>query len=158
MLAGILQDRPALSGILVDQPAVATEAEAAFASAGLGDRVSCVGGDFFDAVPAGGDVYTIANVLHDWDDGDATAILKAVRAAIPKHGRVLVLEHVLDAPGRSAPEQRDVHLVDLHMLVMFGARERSKQEYDALLTEAGFTESRLSGTRDWNVLESRRRG
>jgi hypothetical protein len=137
---------------------VATEAEAAFASAGLGDRVSCVGGDFFDAVPAGGDVYTIANVLHDWDDGDATAILKAVRAAIPKHGRVLVLEHVLDAPGRSAPEQRDVHLVDLHMLVMFGARERSKQEYDALLTEAGFTESRLSGTRDWNVLESRRRG
>jgi hypothetical protein len=154
MLAGLLARVPTLRGILVDQPAVVAEAELAFASAGLADRTTCAGGNFFDAVPAGADVYLIANVLHDWADDEATAILRSVRAAIPDHGRVLVVEHVLDAPGRSSDELRDVHLVDLHMLVMFGARERSQGEYDALLVGAGFTASRLGGTGDWNVLES----
>ena len=155
LLASILHARPTLSGVLLDQPIVAAEAELAFAAAGLADRATCVGGDFFAAVPAGGDVYVIANVLHDWDDADATAILTAVRAAIPEDGRLLLVEHVLGAPGRSPGEQRDLHLVDLHMLVMFGARERDQQEYDALLVDAGFTPSRLRGSGDWNVLESR---
>jgi hypothetical protein len=111
------------------------------------------------SVPEGADVYTISNVLHDWDDGDSVAILGTVRRAMPAHARLLVVEHVLDAPGRSADQQRDVHLVDLHMLVMFGARERTKAEYDELLVAAGFTASVLAdmGT-DWNVLEARPAG
>jgi hypothetical protein len=155
MLAGLLGQLPSLSGTLFDQPAVAAEAEQAFASAGLADRTGCAGGSFFDAVPTGADLYLIANVLHDWDDADATAILRSVRAAIPDHARVLVVEHVLDAPGRSPDELRDVHLVDLHMLVMFGARERTHREYDELLGDAGFTASRLIGEGDWSVLEAR---
>jgi hypothetical protein len=39
---------------------------------------------------------------------------------------------------------------------MFGARERTLQEYDALLVEAGFEPSTLVDTgTTWNVLESR---
>src|SRR5262249_27576084 len=113
------------------------------------------GCDFFESVPGGGDVYTIANVLHDWDDDEALAILRTVRAAMPDHARLLVVEHVLDAPGRSFDALRDLHLVDLHMLVMFGARERTRAEYDALLTDAGFTTSRLAApVSEWNVLEA----
>ena len=155
MLSGVLRERPGLSGVLVDQPAVAREAEDTFAAAGLAERVRSVGADFFDAVPSGGDVYVIANVLHDWDDADAVRILTSVRAAMPDHGRLLVVEHVLGAPGRSPADLRDLHLVDLHMLVMFGARERDQAEYDALLEAAGFTASQLLGTDDWNVLASR---
>jgi hypothetical protein len=156
MLAGVLEAFPSLHGTLADQPDVAAEAEEAFAAAGLADRTTCVPVDFFVSVPEGADVYTIANVLHDWDDVPATSILRAVRAAMPSHGRLLVVEHVLDAPGRSFEQLRDVHLVDLHMLVMFGARERTQAEYDELLAQAGFGPSALAPTQtDWNVLEAR---
>ena len=75
---------------------------------------------------------------------------------MPDDGRLLVVEHVLDAPGRSEVGQSDVHLVDLHMLVMFGARERTHAEYDSLLVAAGFSASELADTgTDWNVLEAR---
>lgn len=155
MLVGLLEALPDLRGTVADQPAMAEEAEAAFASAGLGDRAQGVACDFFDSVPGGADVYTISNVLHDWDDDEALAILRTVRAAMPDHARLLVVEHVLDAPGRSFEELRDLHLVDLHMLVLFGARERTHAEYDELLAAAGFSASRLAEpASEWNVLEA----
>jgi O-methyltransferase domain/Dimerisation domain len=159
MLAGLLEAVPGLHGLVADRPAVADEATASLAAAGLGDRASGVPCDFFTSVPEGGDVYTISNVLHDWDDGDSVRILRTVRSAMPDHARLLVVEHVLDAAGRSAEQLRDLHLVDLHMLVMFGARERTQAEYDDLLTESGFTPSRLAEpAAEWNVLEARPAG
>jgi hypothetical protein len=156
MVTGLLEALPGLRGIVADQAAVAAEADAFIASARLADRARGEPCDFFVAVPAGGDVYTIANVLHDWDDADCLRILGNVRTAMSRPGRLLVVEHVLDAPGRSVAAQRDVHLVDLHMLVMFGARERTKAEYDELLVAAGFSSATLADTgTDWNVLEAR---
>ncbi len=156
MVAGLLEAVPTLRGVVADRPPVAEEATGAFAAAGLGDRASGVACDFFSSVPEGGDVYTISNVLHDWDDDDSVAILRTVRAAMADDARLLVVEHVLDAPGRSSTELRDLHLVDLHMLVLFGARERTQAEYDALLAAAGFTSSRLADpVSEWNVLEAR---
>jgi SAM-dependent methyltransferase len=155
MLTGLLRALPDLHGSIADQPIVTAEAETLFAADGLADRADGVGCDFFASVPGGADLYTIANVLHDWDDADAVRILRSVRAAVPDDGRLLVVEHVLDAPGREFAAQRDLHMVDLHMLVMFGARERTKAEYDALLVAAGFTPGLLAATRtDWDVLEA----
>ena len=97
--------------------------------------------------------YLLSNVLHDWDDAEALSILRTVHDAMGPESRLLVVENVLDAPGRSVAEQRDVHLVDLHMLVMFGARERTRAEYDALLVAAGFEPAVLSPSPNtWNVL------
>ncbi len=96
-----------------------------------------------------------SNVLHDWGDADATSILRTVHRAMRPQAHLLIVENVLDAPGRTAKQQRDVHLVDLHMLVMFGARERTKAEYDAVLVDAGFAPSRLSRSPStWNVLQA----
>jgi hypothetical protein len=54
-------------------------------------------------------------------------------------------------------QQREVHLVDLHMLVMFGARERTRKEYDGLLVAAGFEPSLLAPPKNtWNVLQTQR--
>jgi hypothetical protein len=156
MLAGLLHTIPSLRGVVADQPAVAAEADELFAAEGLTERARGEACDFFESVPGGGDVYVISNVLHDWADADCVAILRTVRAAMPGHARLLVVEHVLDAPGRSALEQRDVHLVDLHMLVMFGGRERTQAEFDDVLARAGFSSSVLAPTgTDWNVLEAR---
>jgi len=41
-------------------------------------------------------------------------------AARPPDAHLLIVENVLNAPGRTPAQQRYVHVVDLHMLVMFG--------------------------------------
>lgn len=153
VLAGLLTHQQSLHGIVADRPAVAATATAALAAAGLGERARGEPADFFVTVPSGGDVYVLSNVLHDWDDAAALSILRTVHAAMVPDGLLLVVENVLDAPGRTPSQQRDVHLVDLHMLVMFGARERTKAEYDALLVTAGFVPSTLGPSPNtWNVL------
>jgi O-methyltransferase domain/Dimerisation domain len=155
MLAAILEQRPGLTGVVADRPPVAEEATDHLAASGLGDRARGVGCDFFTSVPDGADVYTMAHVLHDWTDQECIEILRTVRAAMSPQARLLVLERVLGAPGRPPAQERDLHLMDLHMLVLFGARERTQAEYDVLLQAAGFTPSRLAGSGDWNVLEAR---
>jgi len=155
MLAGLLQDEPSLNGIVADRSAVAAAATAAFTAAGIGARARGEPADFFTLVPPGGDIYLLSNVLHDWDDVPATLILRTVHKAMRPEAYLLVVENVLDAPGRTAPQRRDLHLVDLHMLVMFGARERTKAEYDGLLVDAGFAPSQLTPSPNtWNVLET----
>jgi hypothetical protein len=155
MLAAILEQRPGLTGVVADRPPVAEEATGHLAASGLGDRARGAGCDFFTSVPDGADVYTMAHVLHDWTDEECIEILRTVRAAMSPQARLLVLERVLGAPGRPPAQERDLHLMDLHMLVLFGARERTQAEYDVLLQAAGFTPSRLAGSGDWNVLEAR---
>jgi precorrin-6B methylase 2 len=154
LLAELLRAQPQLSGTVADRSDVAAEATDALAAAGLSDRGHGVAADFFESVPAGADVYVISNVLHDWDDGDCVAILRTVRAAMGPGARLLVVERVLDVSGRSFGAERDLHLLDLHMLVLFGARERTFEQYAAFLVEAGFGPAVLSGAgSDWNVVE-----
>jgi orsellinic acid C2-O-methyltransferase len=156
MLAGVLRAWPRLTGVVADRPEVAAEADAAFAEAGLIDRAHGVGTDFFASVPSGADVYFLANVLHDWDDDDCLRILRTVRSAMDAESRLVVVERLLGVPGRSPTEARDLAFVDLHMLVMFGARERTMAEYDALLTGAGFRPGELIGpAMSWNLVETR---
>ena len=158
MLAETLSAHPGLTGVLADRAEVAAAAEAYFAEVGLGDRARAVTIDFFDSVPTGGDVYTLANVLHDWPDQDAIRILQTVRAAMHPSARLWVIERVVDAAGRTGHELRDLHLIDLHMLVVFGARERTTAEYDSLLLSAGLSPGRLLPTDGpWNILETRPR-
>ncbi|MFN8196195.1 MAG: methyltransferase [Nocardioidaceae bacterium] len=154
----LLAAHPALHAVVADRPEVAAAAAAALAAAGVGARARGVPTDFFVEVPTGGDVYLLSNVLHDWSDEECVTILRTVRAAMPPDAQLLVVESVLDTTDRSASAQRDLHLVDLHMLVMFGARERTLEEYDALLLQAGFAAAEVPPSpNQWNVLTTRPR-
>jgi hypothetical protein len=93
-----------------------------------------VGGDFFAEVPSGGDAYVLAQILHDWDDERCVEILKQCRRAIRDDGKLLVVELVLP----EGQEQFFGKWLDLHMLVLLGARERTAAEYNALFHAAGF--------------------
>jgi O-methyltransferase domain/Dimerisation domain len=53
LLAAILRSNPAARGILFDQPHVAAAAQEQVALAGMAERCTTVGGDFFVEVPAG---------------------------------------------------------------------------------------------------------
>jgi hypothetical protein len=143
LLAAILQSNQTANGILFDQAHVAAAAKAYLESAGVAERCQTVGGDFFVEVPPGGDLYLLAQILHDWDDARSTGILRQCRRAMPTHGKLLVIELVLP-PGE---EPFFGKWLDLHMLVLLGARERTEEEYRALLNAAGFELGRVIPTR-----------
>ncbi len=92
------------------------------------------GGDFFQSVPPGGDIYVLKFILHDWQDTEAVRILHNCRAAITSDGKLLVIEMVIPDDNHPSPAQ----LMDLNMLVMAGGQERTAGEYGALLAQAGF--------------------
>lgn len=133
LLAALLRRNRHAEGILFDLPHVVAEAEKLLAAAGVADRCARIGGDFFAAVPEGGDVYVLAQILHDWDDDRCVAILERCRRAMPPHGKLLVVELVLP-PGEEAFFGK---WLDLHMMVITGGRERTAAEYDALFRAAG---------------------
>ena len=146
LLIGILRANPGLTGFVFDQPHVAERARANVAEAGLSDRCEVRGGSFFDHVPAGADAYLLKHVIHDWNDAQAAQILKNVRAALPPHGRVLIVEGVY-------PERIEANLVcrgaasnDVNMLVVAGGRQRSAAEFRDLFAAAGLRLSRIVPT------------
>jgi hypothetical protein len=152
VLAALLERHPDVRGIVFEQPQVVANGLGARAVA-LGDRIRAVGGSFFDSVPAGGDVYLLARVLHDWDDESACAILRRVRAAMA-HGAVLLIAEALIDHESVLPVA--LAMRDLHMLAVLGGKERTLEEYAALLASAGLHIVRV--TRDperTDVLEAR---
>ena len=109
---------------------------------GVADRCARLGGDFFEAVPSGGDAYVLSQILHDWDDERCLDILRQCRRVMPEHGKLLVVEIVL-APGE---EPSFGKWLDLHMLAVTGGRERTASEYDSLFRSAGFALAHVLAT------------
>ena len=134
LIATILSQHPGAQGVLLERPAVTDAASRSLAAAGVADRCDVVAGDFFTAVPTGGDVYLLKKVLHDWDDDHARAILRRCRAAMHPAARLLIAEFVLPENDCPSPAK----WVDLLMLVYVGGRERTQAEYADLLASAGF--------------------
>ncbi|HSL98675.1 MAG TPA: methyltransferase [Candidatus Limnocylindria bacterium] len=140
-LAAILRRHPDVRGVLFDLPSVAKRAEEVFAGFGLSDRCGIVGGNFFDSVPASCDAYLLRHVIHDWNDGQAIAILRNCRDAMRSGGRVLVVETVIP----SGNEPCFGKWLDLMMLVV-GGRERTKEQYEKLFSAAGLRLTRIVPT------------
>lgn len=136
LLAAFLDRWPRARGILFDLPAAAATAAERIATAGLSERVEIVSGDFFLEVPAGGDVYVLCQILHDWDDAQCRAILGNIRSAVQPEGRLLIAEMLM--PERVNGPSAVVDL-DLLMMALTGGRERSVSAFRVLLERAGWT-------------------
>jgi hypothetical protein len=143
LLAAILTVTPAARGILFDLPHVVEGAGPFLTAAGVAERCTLVGGDFFGEIPSGADAYLLAQILHDWDDAQSVAILRQVRQAMPDHGKLLVVE--LTLPEGDAPAFGK--WMDLHMLVLLNGRERTEEQYREILREAGLKVTRTIPTR-----------
>ncbi|TDD68674.1 methyltransferase [Actinomadura rubrisoli] len=152
-LGRLLQENPDGSGLLVDRPSAVEESTKVFADLGVASRARAVPGDFFDTVPAGYDAYILKSILHDWPDDRARRILRTVRRAIGDDGdaRLLVLDSVL--AGGNAPDHGK--LLDVHMLVTFGGRERTLEEWWRLIRDGGFEPAAEPVLGTWPVLECR---
>jgi hypothetical protein len=139
LLATILECNPHLRGILFDVPPVIEDARELVREEGVIDRCAFVGGSFFAAVPDGGDAYILRNIIHDWEDDQAVAILTTCRRAMAEDARLILVERYLPEDPRDALPVRHA---DLEILVNVGGRERTTDEYAALLARSGLRLSR----------------
>lgn len=80
-----------LRGIVFDRPHVVAKASAAAGKLGLEERVTALGGNFFETVPVA-DLYLLKHVLHDWYDAACVRILRNCRRTLHPSGRVAVIE------------------------------------------------------------------
>ena len=133
LLIALLGLQPHLEGVLLELPEVTNRAPAV---AGL----TVMGGDAFDAVPAGCDTYLLVNVLHDWSDHDATRLLQTVATAMADTNEIATQPRAIIVEGRTHQRARDDLSIrtDLLMFTLTaGGRERTTDEFAALAASAG---------------------
>lgn len=144
LLATILKANPKLTGVLFDQGAVIARAEndQHMTAKGIAQRCRLEPGNFFEAVPRGGDAYIMKYILHDWNDEACVKILANCRDAMNAKGKVLVVDNVIvsgNNPGWGK-------LLDIQMLII-GGRERTKEEFAGLFLAAGLKLTRVVPTK-----------
>jgi len=143
LLAAILRANPEMRGILFDSEEVVPGARELLAKQGVAGRCTIVAGSFFESVPSGADAILLKHIVHDWDDERSVKILKHCRKALPKNGRVLIADAVIE-PGNGPQVGK---LLDLEMLIFTGkGRERTEAEFAALLKASGFALDRVVPT------------
>lgn len=152
LIAHILRMNPRLKGVLYDLPQGVDQAPEYLQEQGVSDRCEVVSGSFFESVPAGGDVYLLSRILHDWSDEKASLILANCRRAIKSDGVVLIMDAVI-------PEGDVPHLgkqIDLQMLFLTGGVERTEKEWRRLLELSKFALDRVIKTGvQFDIIEAR---
>ena len=134
LLRAVLKANPGATGVLFDQSHVVDQAQAA-------QRMTKQAGDFFkDTLPAC-DVYLLMEVIHDWDDDHARQILTRVRESASPGARALLIEALVPDDG----EPSWPLTLDLWMLTISG-KQRTLEEYAALLGRSGFRFTRVIDT------------
>lgn len=134
LAASILEAAPQARATLFDRPEVVAQAKATFPNPKVRARCELIGGDFFEQVPKGGDLYLLKHILHDWDDTHALRILRAVSSAMPRGAKLLVVEQGISPPGTPNPGK----IMDVIMLMLLeGGRERTAAQHAELFEQAG---------------------
>ena len=129
LLQAILDKYPQATGLLFEQPHVIDEVRSI-----ASDRLQLQAGDFFaDQLPLS-DAYILMEVIHDWTDEESVQILSAVRRAAPAGSALLLIEQLMP----ETPGPHWVKMLDVHMMALFAARQRSQGEYDRLAEQCGF--------------------
>jgi predicted O-methyltransferase YrrM len=155
LLAYLLSALPSARGVLMDRAEALAEAPGFLAAKGVEDRVELVVGDFLREVPAGGDLYVLSQVLHNWDDEHVRTIVGNCHRASRPGGGLMVIDYMLP----DGPEPSLAHLLDLIMMMVLGGRERTRAEHEALLGAEGYTlvrDTLLTEVLPWRVLEFER--
>jgi hypothetical protein len=142
LISSILKANPHLQGVLFDMPTVIEGAGRLIEEAGVTVRCEKVAGDFFEAVPAGGDAYIMKHIIHDWDDERSLVILRNCHRAMTENGKLLLVEVVIP-PGN---EPSFGKIMDIEMMLLPGGTERTEAEYRELFAAAGFQLTRVIPT------------
>ncbi|CAH0045057.1 unnamed protein product [Clonostachys solani] len=122
-------DLPAGALVLQDLPEIIARAK-------VDAKITATAHDFFLPQPVKGSrAYFMHAVLHDWADDKATELLNNTREAMVKgYSKLFVYDIVLPPQGASISQTT----MDVEMMSLLSANERTKDQWEKLLTGAGF--------------------
>uniref|UniRef100_A0A3Q7H4X1 O-methyltransferase C-terminal domain-containing protein n=1 Tax=Solanum lycopersicum TaxID=4081 RepID=A0A3Q7H4X1_SOLLC len=131
-LASIISKYPNIKGINFDLPHVIKDAPTY-------EGIEHVGGDMWDSIPQG-ELIILKGVFHSLDDEDCVKILKYCWRALPNDGKVVVIEQIQPEYPETNLLSKHLFTLDISMMIMFhGGKERTKQQFEDLAKQAGFT-------------------
>jgi hypothetical protein len=131
-LVGLKRKFPNLPGRLVleDLPDVIEHAKES-----IEDGIEVVGYDMFTEQPLkGAKAYYLRTVLHDWPDKQSLLALVRVREAMADDSVLLINENTLPEVSASSFSVS----LDINMMNIFAALERTEKQWVDLLERAGF--------------------
>ncbi|MFO0960204.1 MAG: methyltransferase [Isosphaeraceae bacterium] len=133
-----------LRAIVWDHPEVLRVAEEFGREFGVLDRLELRPGDMFaDEVPQA-DAILLSNILHDWDEPQAEALVGRLAKALPSGGRLLIHDVFLDDDlGGPLP----IALYSASLFALTEGRAYSAGEYRQWLRKAGLTPAPIIPTR-----------
>ncbi|MCO5558844.1 hypothetical protein L7F22_012432 [Adiantum nelumboides] len=130
-LSMIVAQHPSIKGINFDQHHV-------IATAPHYPGVDHVEGDMFKEIPHA-DAIFMKWILHDWSDSHCLRILENCNKALPKEGKVIVVDAILPTQVEHDLNARVQYHMDLLMFSYTdGGKERTKEELEILAKASGF--------------------
>ncbi|HEX7208262.1 MAG TPA: methyltransferase [Nitrososphaeraceae archaeon] len=134
MLSHLLAKYPHMKGSVLELGSVIQNKELLWANkVNVADRCQYINGDMFREVPSA-DAYIMKLILHDWNDEECVKILSNIYNGSTDSGRVFIVEHLVPDPNTSHFSK----LFDMHMMCWGSGRERTVEEYSALLQQSGW--------------------
>ncbi|MFA1548306.1 methyltransferase [Actinomadura chokoriensis] len=134
LLSSLLERAPDVTGTVFDLPGIVESGREWIAGKPVADRLSYVGGSFFEDVPPPADLYLLKQVLCDWGDEDSARILDSIYRGAPAGSRLVVIEWM--RPDGNEPSEFDS--MSLGLQTVTGGRVRTEREFVGLLEGAGF--------------------
>nr|AAQ01670.1 catechol O-methyltransferase [Papaver somniferum] len=129
----IISKYPTIQGINFDLPHVIQDAPSF-------PGIKHVGGDMFASVP-NADAIFMKWILHDWSDEHSVKILKNCYDALPKNGKVIIVECIIPEVSDSSVAGHGVfHLDNIMLAHNPGGKERSLKQFENLAKDTGFTD------------------
>lgn len=130
-----LRKYPAMTASALEIPSQIPTVLGVVRRAGYAERCTVIEGDMFGQLSTWGDTYVLMGVLHNWDDESARDVLRNIRSQLRAGDQVLVIERCL--PNASTKISGTMGMNALTMQLLFGARERTSEEYALFLEEVG---------------------
>lgn len=134
--AAIAAAAPQLQFGILDLPEVIAEARNRIVSGKPSAAIEFHSGSFKSVeLPRDHDLITLVRILHDHDDEVAQALLAKIYEALPKAGRLLIIEPM--AQSCDATRMGDAYF-GLYLWAMGSGRPRSASEIKTMLSNVGF--------------------
>ncbi|WP_414622035.1 methyltransferase [Calothrix sp. CCY 0018] len=140
LIANIVK-RFGCKGILFDLPHEVETAPNNFSKYEVNGHVQVVGGSALESLPKGADAIVMKYFLSVFSKEDSIKVLTNCREALPKHGKLILLQTLVPALGAPVeyPDGTMPALAAVQMMITNpGGYWRTEQEYKDLLSASGF--------------------
>lgn len=136
LVLGILKRHEHAIGGILDRHEVEPIANKNINDNGLSEKALFHSGNFFESITEGYDCIVMKHIIHDWNDEKASVILKNCRKVLKEGNKLFIVDQIIDKNSESYPTNL---AMDHLMLIALGAKERTAQEFEKLLSESGFS-------------------